>query len=119
MNNNSFCYLTFLAVFGAAAPMTATAADVSVSRCNFDAQSVHKPALWITVDGVRTLYKVDENDLTRRIIYDDKRAESYARSILGLADAAVEVQVVDTCIHRLSPLCRRSHGICAARKWRW
>ena len=75
----------------------ALAETASVSRCNFTEGAAYKPGLWITKEGVTRLVKVDEEGLTRRIIFDDKLATEYVRAQMGGDGGSANVSITNSC----------------------
>ena len=75
----------------------AFAESASVSRCNFSEGASYKPGLWITQDGVTRLVKVNEEGLTRRIIFDDKLAMEYVRAQMGGDAGSSHVSITNSC----------------------
>ena len=75
----------------------AFAETASVSRCNYTEGATYKPALWITRDGVTRLVKVNEEGLTRRIIYSDKLAKDYVRAMMGANTPSSHVSITNSC----------------------
>ena len=85
---------TLSATMAAGVAQAETASD---SRCNFTEGATYKPGLWITKDGVRRLVKVDEEGLTRRIIFDDKLAMDYVRAQMGSDAGSAHVSMTNSC----------------------
>lgn len=89
--------MTIATITATLAGGVALAETASVSRCNFTEGTAYKPGLWITKDGVTRLVKVDEEGLTRRIIFDDKLATEYVRAQMGGDGGSANVSITNSC----------------------
>ena len=72
------------------------ASALTVTRCNQLDDGVFRPVLVIEVNGETHVHGIDEDGLTRSILFNPADALAWAQARYG-ADATVPASYVDTC----------------------
>ena len=75
------------------------AEPVVVARCNVHESGLtFKPGLTVIKAGKRVHYGMDDNGLTRDIVFSERKALAWARDTLGLGGTAYQLSYNPNCV---------------------